>query len=222
MRVLVAEDDGDVQFVVRRALEEEGHEVVVTGDGAAALEAAAAHPPDLVLLDLDMPGVGGLDALESLRQRTSVPVIIITGRGSEGDRVLGLDLGADDYVVKPFSTRELQARVRALLRRAAPTVTGALEFDDLSVDLSARQVRRAGEVVMLSRKEFDLLAHLASSPRRAFSREELLSDLWGRAEGSGDSTLSEHVRRLRQKIEDDVDNPRHVVTVRGIGYRFEP
>ena len=222
-RVLVAEDDGDVQLVVRLALEREGMQVDTASDGPTALEKALAEPLDVLVLDLDLPGLDGLDVLEGIRSSSDVPVIIVTGRRAEGDRVLGLDLGADDYVVKPFSTRELAARIRTVLRRGRGAGAGPMTFGELSLNVGSRQVTVDGHDVELSRLEFDLLLYLARAPRRAFSREELLRGVW---QSSGEwqtvATVTEHVRRLRQKLEPAADDRGHIRTVRGVGYLFEP
>jgi two-component system, OmpR family, phosphate regulon response regulator PhoB len=222
-RVLVAEDDGDVQLVVRLALEREGMKVDTASDGPTALEKALAEPLDVLVLDLDLPGLDGLDVLEGLRATSDVPVIIVTGRRGEGDRVLGLDLGADDYVIKPFSTRELAARIRTVLRRGRTAGAAPLTFGDLTLEVGSRQVQVAGHDVELSRLEFDLLLYLARAPRRAFSREELLRGVW-RSSGEWQTvaTVTEHVRRLRQKLEPAADDRGHIRTVRGVGYLFEP
>jgi DNA-binding response OmpR family regulator len=225
-RVLVIEDDPNVAEVVTRYLEREGYEVDAVADGAEGLRRALADPPDLVVLDLMLPSLSGVEVCRRLRAAVPVPVIMLTARGEEADRIAGLELGADDYMAKPFSPRELTARVKAVLRRAAaplmaddhPTVltTGAL-----AVDLVAHEARRGGELVALTAKEFDLLAHFMRNPRRAFRREELLEDVWGFSYGDT-STVTVHVRRLREKIEADPSVPRYVTTVWGVGYRFEP
>ena len=226
-RVLVVEDDPTIREVVVRYLEREGLTVEAVADGRDALEAAAAHWPDLVVLDLMLPGIDGLEVCRRLRARAPVPVIMLTARGDEEDRVLGLELGADDYVVKPFSPRELMARVRAVLRRAASSevpdgfAVTTIEAGGLRIDLPAREVTRAGEMVTLTAREFDLLAHLARHPRRAFSREELLERVWGYSLGDT-ATVTVHVRRLREKIESDPSHPAHLLTVWGVGYRWDP
>ena len=226
-RVLVVEDDPTIREVVVRYLEREGLEVEAVGDGRDALEAAARQWPDLVVLDLMLPGIDGLEVCRRLRARGPVPVIMLTARGDEEDRVLGLELGADDYVVKPFSPRELTARVRAVLRRAG-TPDGperldveVIEAGGLRLDLRAREVRRDEEIVTVTAREFDLLAHFARHPRRAFSREELLERVWGYSFGDT-ATVTVHVRRLREKIEADASQPAHLVTVWGVGYRWDP
>jgi len=225
-RVLVIEDDPNVAEVVTRYLEREGYDVETVPDGAEGLHRALANPPDLVVLDLMLPSLNGLEVCRRLRAAIPVPVIMLTARGEEADRIAGLELGADDYMSKPFSPRELTARVKAVLRRATsplspsdqPTV---LRTGDLEVDLVSHEARRDGEVVALTAKEFDLLAHFMRNPRRAFRREQLLEEVWGFSYGDT-STVTVHVRRLREKIEDDPSAPAHVTTVWGVGYRFEP
>jgi len=225
-RVLIIEDDPTVAEVVTRYLEREGYVVESVGDGAEGLRRALEDPPDLVVLDLMLPSLGGLEVCRRLRTAAPVPVIMLTARGEEADRITGLELGADDYVAKPFSPRELTARVKAVLRRAtgplpsAPEAT-VLRAGDLELDLVVHEARLRGELVALTVKEFELLAHLMRHPRRAFRREELLEHVWGFAYGDT-STVTVHVRRLREKIEADPSAPRYVCTVWGVGYRFEP
>jgi DNA-binding response OmpR family regulator len=225
-RVLIVEDDPTVAEVVARYLEREGCRVEIVADGQLGLQRALRDPPDLLVLDLMLPSLGGLEVCRRLRSEAPVPVIMLTARGEEADRIAGLEMGADDYVAKPFSPRELTARVKAVLRRAA----GPLAFQpqpaqlfagDLEVDTVAHEVRLAGQLVALTAKEFDLLAHLMRHPRRAFRREELLGEVWGFSYGDT-STVTVHVRRLREKIEADPSKPRYVCTVWGVGYRFEP
>ena len=225
-RVLIVEDDQTVAEVVARYLEREGFAVESVADGHEALARADAHLPDLVVLDIMLPGLDGLEVCRRLRSRAPIPVVMLTARGSEEDRVLGLDLGADDYVAKPFSPRELTARVKAVLRRAGSSLdevdrTGALEYDGLSIDLGAREARVRGDLVTLTAREFDLLAFLAGRPRQVFRRDELLERVWGYTYGDT-STVTVHIRRLREKIEDDPSAPRHIATVWGVGYRFDP
>jgi DNA-binding response OmpR family regulator len=224
-RVLIIEDDPNVAEVVARYLEREGYTVETAADGAAGLRLALRELPDLVVLDLMLPRLGGLEVCRRLREVAPVPVIMLTARGEETDRIAGLELGADDYVAKPFSPRELTARVKAVLRRAtAPLVLGAagrLAADELEVDTVAHEARLRGELVALTAKEFDLLVHMMRHPRRAFRREELLQEVWGFSYGDT-STVTVHIRRLREKIEPDPSNPRYVRTVWGVGYRFEP
>jgi DNA-binding response OmpR family regulator len=273
-RVLIIEDDPNVAEVVARYLEREGYRVQVATDGRAGLEAALAELPDLVVLDLMLPSMGGLEICRRLRSVAPVAVIMLTARGEEADRIAGLELGADDYIAKPFSPRELTARVKAVLRRAtaplaapepgvlraggagpaggaepaggagppgAPTA-GALEAGGpeaggpeaggpeaggpdvgpvLEVDTVAHEARLDGQLVALTAKEFDLLVHLMRNPRRAMRREQLLQEVWGFSYGDT-STVTVHIRRLREKIEADPSAPRFVCTVWGVGYRFEP
>ncbi|MGH3443241.1 MAG: response regulator [Nitriliruptorales bacterium] len=224
-RILVVDDEPMVREVVTGYLEREGFQVEVAADGRAALEALRRRRPDLVILDLMLPKVGGLDILRGVRQISRLPVIVLTARADEGDRVLGLELGADDYVVKPFSPRELGARVRSVLRRAAPPDPGGrrLEFDGLTIDTASREVVVSGEAVALTALEFELLAFLAATPRTVFSRAELLASVWGSSPAYQDpSTVTVHIRRLRKKIEEDPGDPRWIRTVFGIGYRFDP
>ena len=225
-RVLIIEDDPNVAEVVGRYLSREGYDVEIAGDGATGLDRALSDPPDLVVLDLMLPSLGGLEVCRRIRAAAPVPVIILTALGEETDRIVGLELGADDYVAKPFSPRELTARVKAVLRRASGPLAAAptpavLRAGDLEVDVTAHEARLGGELVALTAKEFDLLAHLMNHPRRAFRREELLDQVWGFSYGDT-STVTVHIRRLREKIEADPSEPRYVRTVWGLGYRFEP
>ncbi len=223
-RILVVDDEPMVREVLVTYLEREGYAVDQATDGKAALELAVSAKPDLIVLDVMLPEVDGFAVLTRLRQTSSVPVILVTARTAEPDRIVGLELGADDYVVKPFSPREVVARVRSVLRRAhAPMVSDRLEFDGLVVDGSSREVRLDGDPVELTPKEFDLLAYLAASPRIAMSRSTLLENVWDSSPYYQDpSTVTVHVARLRQKIESDPNQPRWITTVRGVGYRFEP
>ncbi len=225
---MVVEDDMAIADVVARYLDKEGFDVSAYRHGGEALDALLADPPDLVVLDLMLPGIDGFELFRRLRALAPVPVVMLTARGDESDRVIGLDMGADDYLTKPFSPRELVARVKAVLRRvsgALETVeAGAdprMEAGDLVVDVAAREARRRGLVLGLTAREFELLAYLMRHPRQAFRREELLERVWGYTFGDT-STVTVHVRRLREKIEDDPAQPRHLVTVWGVGYRFEP
>jgi DNA-binding response OmpR family regulator len=225
-RVLIVEDDRTVAEVVTRYLEREGFTVESVADGCEALERADAQPPDLVVLDIMLPGLDGLEVCRRLRSRAPIPVVMLTARGSEEDRVLGLELGADDYVAKPFSPRELTARVKAVLRRAGSQLeeldrAGTLEYDGLEINLGAREARVKGELATLTAREFELLAFLARRPRQVFRRDELLERVWGYTYGDT-STVTVHIRRLREKIEDDPSVPRLITTVWGVGYRFDP
>ena len=223
--ILVVDDEPMVREVLARYLEKEGFAVQTAEDGEQALAAFEASPPDLVLLDLMLPRIDGLEVFRRMRERARSAVIMLTAKGEETDRVVGLELGADDYVTKPFSPREVVARVRAVLRRTAgqASVTPAVvTFGDVTIDGPRREVRRGDEPVHLTRKEFDLLALLASSPGRTFTRGELLDEVWDFAWDGDTATVTVHVRRLREKIERDPSNPEHLVTVWGVGYRFEP
>jgi DNA-binding response OmpR family regulator len=226
-RVLVVDDDPTVAEVVTRYLEREGFAVEAAGDGLEALNRAAAGPPDLVVLDLMLPGLDGMEVCRRLREMAPIPIIMLTALGDESERVAGLEFGADDYIAKPFSPRELVARAKAVLRRAAgaPVMTpdgpDLLEAGDILVDVRAREIRVRGELVALTVLEFDLLTYLMRHPKRALRREDLLDNVWGF--GFGDtSTVTVHVRRLREKIERDPARPRYVTTVWGVGYRFDP
>jgi DNA-binding response OmpR family regulator len=222
-RVLVIDDDPNLADVVRRYLEREGFAVEVAADGRVGLDRAVASLPDLIVLDLMLPGMHGIEVLRSLRRVAPIPVVMLTARGSEEDRVTGLELGADDYLSKPFSPRELVARVRSVLRRAGGGVSSVgatvLTVGDLEVDLVAHEARRGGERIEVTAKEFDLLAHFMAHPGRAFTREELLESVWGYRIGDT-ATVTVHVRRLRERIEVDASNPQLLETVRGVGYRF--
>ncbi|MGQ0845956.1 MAG: response regulator [Sporichthyaceae bacterium] len=222
-RIVVVDDDEDIRTVLTWQLEREGFVVEAVADGECALAVVARGAPDLVVLDLTLPGLSGLDVLALLRRAGGVPVILLTARSGEADRVAGLDLGADDYLVKPFSTLELAARIRSVLRRSQPAAPAVLDFGRLVVDLRAREVHRDGRRVQLTAKEFDVLACLAAAPRRAFTRAELLTAVWQSSpDWQRDSTVTEHVHRLRHKLEDDPARPRWICTVRGSGYLFEP
>ena len=224
--VLVVDDEGVVRDVIVRYLQHEGFTAVEAADGAAARQAIADHSPDLVVLDVMLPGINGFDLCRWIRASSDLPVILLTARGEESDRITGLELGADDYMVKPFSPRELVVRVRTILRRATvPPVAPVrrLSAGPLVVDASTREVNLQGRPVNLTATEFDLLWCLASHPRVVFSREQLLSQVWGyeAALDAGTSTVTVHVRRLREKIEEDPSQPRIIGTVWGVGYRFE-
>jgi DNA-binding response OmpR family regulator len=225
--VLVVDDEPMVREVVATYLQRDGLVVHEAGDGTEALAWLASNRPDLVVLDIMLPGTDGLTIMRRLRAEGQVPVILLTARAEEVDRVVGLELGADDYVVKPFSPRELAARVRNVLRRAAapapPTGEDVIEHGALRIDPLAREVHVAGRPVVLTPKEFDLLVTLARSPRRVFTRRQLLADVWDSApEYQDPATVTVHVGRLRQKLEDDPEEPRWITTARGVGYRFEP
>ena len=223
-RVLVVDDEPIVVDVLTRYLTREGFEVATAHDGQEAVDAFPSFHPDLVLLDLMLPRVDGLEVFRRIRHQQEVPVIMLTARGEETDRVVGLELGADDYVTKPFSPREIVARVRAVLRRGDRPAAGGgtMAHGDLEIDVRAREVRKGGAPVRLTPKEFDLLHLLASNPGQVFTRLDLLEELWDFAFDGDPSTVTVHVRRLREKMEDDPSDPRHLVTVWGVGYRFDP
>ena len=223
-QLLVIDDEPMVREVVTRYLEHDGHRVTVVADGTAALDELGRRSFDLIVLDLMLPGVDGLSILREVRRTGSVPVIVLTARGDEGDRILGLQLGADDYVVKPFSPRELAARVASVLRRsgtAAPSEV--LRFGSVNVDEATREVRVDGELVELTRREFDLMTFLIHAPRQVFTRAQLLEQVWDSSpEWQDPATVTVHVGHLRQKLESDPGRPQHLITVRGVGYRFDP
>jgi two-component system, OmpR family, response regulator RegX3 len=228
--LLVAEDDEASRTALARSLERFGYRVLEAGDGEAALRlfAAANGDVDLVVLDIGMPRLDGYAVLSRLRQTSDVPVIMLTGRGEEVDRVVGLELGADDYVLKPYSLRELVARIRARLRRqpereevVEPPADDTLVFGDMTVDRRAREVHVAGERIDLTAREYELLAFLAAHPRQVFSREELLESVWG-TRFQDPATVTEHIRRVRVKIESQPPGRKLLTTLRGMGYRFDP
>ncbi|KRD20945.1 MULTISPECIES: response regulator transcription factor [unclassified Streptomyces] len=221
-RVLVVDDDPTVAEVVAGYLDRAGYLVDRAGDGPSALAGATAHWPDLVVLDLMLPGMDGLEVCRRLRGRGPVPVIMLTARGDEDDRILGLEVGADDYVTKPFSPRELVLRVESVLRRSRPEAgVRSLGAAGLTLDPAARRATRGGTELALTLREFDLLAFFLRHPGRAFSREDLMREVWGWDFGDL-STVTVHVRRLRNKVEDDPARPRLIQTVWGVGYRFDP
>ncbi len=220
--VLVAEDDSASRAATRIFLQRVGYRVGEAADGPATLREASLGSYDLVVLDLGLPGLDGEEVLARLRRDTALPVIVLTGRAEEAERVRVLNLGADDYVVKPCSLPELDARIRAVLRRGQPAPTAArIEHNGLAIDRSAHRVEVDGKAIDLTPKEFDLLSFLATTPDQVFTREELLEHVWGSTQEWQDpATVTEHVRRLRLKLEPDPAMPRWLHTVRGIGYRF--
>ncbi|WP_040477327.1 response regulator transcription factor [Longispora albida] len=223
MRVLVVDDDPTVSDVVRRYLERAGLEVTLAADGSGALAAAKQARPDLVVLDLMLPGISGIEVAKRLRRDSDVPIIMLTALGEESDRIIGLTTGADDYVTKPFSPRELVLRVQSVLRRTAPVEVAAesLAEGELTVDVSGRQAWLRGEELALTVREFDLLVFFMRHAGRAFRRGELLEQVWGWKFGD-QSTVTVHVRRLREKIEPDPASPVLLQTVWGVGYRWGP
>jgi DNA-binding response OmpR family regulator len=219
--VLVVDDEPTVRDVVGQYLARDGFRVVTTGDGREVAGLVERESPHLVVLDVMLPGIGGLELCRAIRARRPIPVILLTARSEESDRIVGLELGADDYVTKPFSPRELVARVRAVLRRGGgEDVPDVLLHGDLEIDVPAREVRLRGAEVRLAAREFDLLAFLARYPRRVFTREQIMQSVWGYTAAIDTGTLSVHVRRLREKIEDDPRTPRRIETVWNVGYRF--
>jgi DNA-binding response OmpR family regulator len=224
-KVLIVEDEPPMLDSLSFNLEREGYEVILAKDGEEALSQFRRHKPALVLLDVMLPKLSGLEVCRLVRAESAVPIMLLTARGEELDKVAGLDLGADDYVVKPFGMRELLARVRALLRRTSPGGSAedcALEVGEVFIDVSRHEVRIAGKAVELSPKEFDLLHALVSRPGRVLNREALLNAVWGDDFYGDPHTVEVHVRWLRLKIEPDPANPRYVQTVRGVGYKFVP
>jgi DNA-binding response OmpR family regulator len=222
--VLVVDDEPIVREVVVRYLQREGYETLEAADGLHARALLEDAAPSLVVLDVMLPGLDGLELCRWIRARSDLPVIMLTARGDEADRIVGLDLGADDYVAKPFSPRELAARVRTVLRRARPEPAGPerIEAGDLVVDAAAREVTKGGEPLRLTLKEFELLWFLASNERRVFSRDQLMSSVWGYASALDTGTVTVHIRRLREKVEELPSRPQHFETVWGVGYRFTP
>jgi two-component system, OmpR family, response regulator ResD len=222
--VLVVDDEPTITDVVSRYLERAGYEARVAGDGPAAIQAVAERRPDLVVLDLMLPGMDGLEVMRRIRSQDRVAVILLTAKGEANDRVIGLRLGADDYVVKPFSPAELVARVDAVLRRvdSSPEPAEPIAFGPLELDPTARRVTVDGDEAQLTVREYDLLHHFMRHPGQVFSRDQLMDTVWEYSFYSDTSTVTVHVRRLRAKIEEDPSNPRWLQTVWGVGYRFQP
>jgi DNA-binding response OmpR family regulator len=222
--VLVVDDEPIVRDVVVRYLRRDGFSTLEAGDGELARTLIETGDLSLVVLDVMLPGTDGLELCRWIRSRSELPVILLTARGEEADRIVGLELGADDYVTKPFSPRELSARVRTVLRRSTAGVsrTETLSFDDVVLDGSSRSVTKADSHVALTAREFDLLWFLASHPRHVFSRDQLMERVWGHAVAVDTGTVTVHMRRLREKVERDPAHPAHLQTVWGVGYRFDP
>jgi two-component system alkaline phosphatase synthesis response regulator PhoP len=220
--ILVVDDEPKIVKLARDYLEKAGYRVLDARDGTSALAAARHERPDLVVLDLNLPGTDGLDVCRALRRESDVPIIMLTARVDEADRLIGLELGADDYITKPFSPRELVARVRAVLRRVVGGVRepGTVRAGDVEIDLKGHRVTRGGETVDLTPTEFTLLAVLAGHPGQAFSREQLMGRIYGVAYAGGERSVDAHVKNLRRKLEPDPSAPRYVETVYGVGYRF--
>ena len=220
--ILVVDDEPKIVKQARDYLEKSGYRVVTAGDGKTALAVARHERPDLIVLDLNLPELDGLDVCRALRRESDVPIIMLTARVEETDRLIGLELGADDYITKPFSPRELVARVRAVLRRVRGGVRtpGLIHAGELEIDLHGHRVTRDGEPIQLTRSEFNLLAVLAQHPGQTFSREQLLDRLHGVAYAGYDRSIDAHIKNLRRKLEDNPTEPRYVLTVYGVGYRF--
>lgn len=222
-RILVVEDDLSILTGLSMSLRYEGFEVLQAQDGKVGLQKALDEAPDLIVLDIMMPQLNGYEVMEELRKRESkTPVIVLSARGQERDKITGLDLGADDYLVKPFSLQELLARIRSVLRRRDRDEPQWLSFDDTRIDLRSKTVTRAGVAVELTAQEFKLLAHFVGNPGRTFSRDELLSAAWGYGYEGTARTVDNFVSQLRAKFEKAPDEPTHFSTVRGLGYRFDP
>jgi DNA-binding response OmpR family regulator len=228
-RILIVEDDLEIVGLLEKFLTSEGYEVLAAPDFASALTATSSLAPDLVLLDIVLGTEDGRDVFRELRLISDVPTIFLTGRGLESERIAGLKMGADDYIVKPFSLGEVSARIESVLRRSNSNVvpqginTPNLRFGELEINESTHEVKRAGTLLELTSKEFSLLVFLASSPRQVFSRDQLLQHVWSSSsDWQNEATVTEHIRRVRTKIEIDPDRPRWIRTVRGVGYRFEP
>jgi DNA-binding response OmpR family regulator len=222
--VLVVDDEPIVRDVVVRYLERDGFETLTAPDGDEARRLIETNGPSLVVLDVMLPGMDGLSLCRWIRGRSNLPVILLTARGEEADRIVGLELGADDYVTKPFSPRELAARVRSVLRRSngATEARETVTFGEIELDGDSREARRAGALVQLTAKEFELLWFLAAHPRHVFSRDQLMARVWGYESAVDTGTVTVHIRRLREKIEADPSQPRHLQTVWGVGYRLDP
>jgi DNA-binding response OmpR family regulator len=222
--VLVVDDEPIVRDVVVRYLRRDGFTTLEAGDGDSARRLIETGEPELVVLDVMLPGTDGLELCRWIRSRSALPVIMLTARGEEADRIVGLELGADDYVTKPFSPRELATRVKTVLRRSkgVGAQTEQLAFADVVLDGASREVTRAGAPVTLTAREFDLLWFLASHPRHVFSRDQLMDRVWGHAVAVDTGTVTVHIRRLREKIEPDPARPTHLLTVWGVGYRLDP
>ena len=222
--ILVADDEPTLVATLKYNLERESYAVITAADGESALEAARASRPDLILLDLMMPGLNGLEVCRIIRREMHIPILILTARGGETDKVAGLEIGADDYVTKPFSMRELVARVRALLRRSeqAPARdTDVLAAGDILIDLRKRTVTKNGASLSLKPREFELLSFFARNHGKAFTRDQLLNQIWGYDYAGDTRTVDVHVRWLREKVEDEPERPARLITIRGVGYRFD-
>ena len=224
-KILVVDDEETIREVVSRYLDREGFTVMEAADGFKALELIRQDPPDLIVLDLMLPGMDGLSLIEHIRQDQHIPIIMLTAKGEANDRIRGLDMGADDYMAKPFSPQEVVSRVRAVLRRtsgeSATTERSNLQFQNLKIDPTSYTVTLDGQNISLTAKEFDLLYFFASHPRQVFSRAQLLDKVWGDELYTDPTTVTVHIRRLREKIEKDPSKPQFLITVWGVGYKFE-
>lgn len=224
-RILVIEDEPMVAEVVERYLRRDGYDVRAVGDGSAGIDAFEAYQPDLIVLDLMLPGIDGMEVCRRVRASSATPIIMLTAKGEEVDKLVGLEVGADDYITKPFSPRELAARVKAVLRRSTPQsqVDGdALRFNGLRINGRTRTVENSGTEIHLTAREFDLLFFLASHPNQVFTRDQLLDSVWDFEFPGDGNTVTVHIRRLRSKLESDPSRPRYLKTVWGVGYKFEP
>lgn len=221
-KILVVDDEKKIVDIVKAYLERDGYKVIVAYDGRLALHMARSESPDLIVLDLMLPEVSGSDVCRTLRAESNVPIIMLTALGDDSDKIVGLELGADDYVVKPFNPKELVSRVRAVLRRAegAAVKTKRIEIADLSIDLERHEVRRGERLVELTLTEFELLRVLAEAPGRVYSRMQLLDKAQGSAYEGYERTIDSHIKNLRKKVETDPEHPRYLITVRGVGYKF--
>jgi two-component system, OmpR family, response regulator len=230
-KVLLVEDDRTLLDVLKYNLTKEGHDVITASDGVEALDVARDKKPDLIVLDVMLPKLDGFEVCRILRREMTVPILMLTAKAGETDKVVGLELGADDYMTKPFSMREFLARIKAMLRRAEmtklveisakETAPSLIKVGDLEIDFARHKVSQSGTTIDLSPKEFDLLAFLVKNREQVFSRDQLLEKVWGYDYAGDTRTVDVHIRWLRQKIESDPANPRHLLTVRGIGYKFE-
>ena len=219
--ILIAEDDGDIRGLLRLYLEGEGFRVAEAADGQAALELARTENPDMAILDVMMPQLNGYEVTRALRRYSDIPILILSAKSQDNDKILGLNLGADDYVTKPFNPVEIVARVKAQLRRAARTGGEVVRVGDLALDLTAMQLEKAGTLIPLTPMEYKILAILMRSPGRIFTKVQLYEGAAGEYFEGDDNTMMVHISKLRDKIEDDPKNPRYIRTVRGLGYRFE-
>jgi DNA-binding response OmpR family regulator len=222
-KILVVDDEKKIVDIVKAYLEKEGYQVFVSYDGNSALELARSHSPDLVILDLMLPEISGWDICRALRKKSDIPIIMLTARDEVADKIVGLELGADDYVTKPFSAGELISRVRAVLRRSEGKTApkAVLEAADLTIDVEKRQVYRDSKAIELTPMEFDLLRIMAENPGRVYSRMQLLDNAQGEAYEGYERTIDSHIKNLRKKIEPDPSNPQYIITMYGVGYKLE-